>query len=489
MQSDREARVNQDVEKCVLEHILLMVAKEYPEFNVSEVKERLRKLLEDAKSDILGDPALSAMQRQRRLLEDAERWHRFGESSAESCRRTLDGYRGLMPKQDLAYWEKRLKSFAKEAGDNRIRAVERSILRSWRKDFEAHQKVVILSVIEKWRTELWRKISKWLSAMAELNVVGKEFGLLWDLSIGALTNEDMATVINLARFIKENDGVKRLCDMLGRIVRAEKRVEKELIWEASSYAVQVPDVNSKEEIIGLALGCKIEDALPSEIATFDDPDLAMLFGQKFAESRLLSFDTIGMSSTTITENREVQSKKETDGRRGPVIICVDTSASMAGIPEAVAKAIAMVLAMRARKEGRDCFMMTFSTSLETFDFSSRRGLGDLLSFLQMSFHGGTDITPAFVKGVELMHGQSYLKADMLVISDFMMPKLPQSTIADIEERRRAGNRFHALTIEPNGTSLGRMDCGVVFDNSWKFDPNMHNLTPFVRDLGRATFRS
>ena len=52
----------------------------------------------------------------------------------------------------------------------------------------------------------------------------------------------------------------------------------------------------------------------------------------------------------------------------------------------------------------------------------------------MSFHGGTDAAPAMEHALEMLQSESFRRADVLVISDFVMPEL--DGIAFLLEIRR-----------------------------------------------------
>ena len=60
--------------------------------------------------------------------------------------------------------------------------------------------------------------------------------------------------------------MKELCDILGRLRRAEKTKRQELVRNILTVTEYVPDINSKEEIIGVYLGKDIEHIIPQETA-------------------------------------------------------------------------------------------------------------------------------------------------------------------------------------------------------------------------------
>ena len=55
--------------------------------------------------------------------------------------------------------------------------------------------------------------------------------------------------------------------------------------------------------------------------------------------------------------------------------------------------------------------------------------------LQQSFYGGTDVAPALRYALQLVKKERYEKADVLLISDFVMSHLPDDVLQSIEKQR------------------------------------------------------
>lgn len=442
-----------------------------------DVGDAVKELIHANRGLIENDARLSELKQFGSTLRLAERSFKFNGATIDSCRQDIASYKSLVPSVDTSVWDRKLSELSENDNpiDIDLKAVGGDILSEWRKSYDAMLTKLELEVIERIRNELWAKIKEWLEAIECIRESLGDVGMLWDLSPGELTKQDIATVVQLAKYIASNIGVRRLCDMLGRITAAEKRKERERIVSSVSYETKVPDVNSREEIVGLKFGRSIEDVIPSELATMADPALSSIFDQKFVEGSLLSFEKTGETSQKHNEQVEEWREKTTEDKRGPIIICVDTSGSMSGTPEAVAKAVALSLATKAHKEHRSCFLITFSTDIEVFDFSANRGMLGLLDFLKLSFHGGTDVAPALKKGIEMMCTPEYEKADLLVISDFVMSGLPEEVANAIESRKMLKNRFFALTVESGGSAWNRYESSQLFDGAWRFDASKQDV--------------
>ena len=257
----------------------------------------------------------------------------------------------------------------------------------------------------------------------------------------------------------------------------EQSSKIETIIQTIGISVPVTDINSKEEIIGLKLGKELEYVIPSELALMADPDTAILFDLKYLESKLVCFELQG---TTLQDEKlkittEIETKE--NDKLGPMILCIDTSGSMNGTPENIAKAMALYLGNKAKAENRQCFVINFSTGIETFELSATKGIADLVSFLSKSFHGGTDAAPALRHALSLCQSENYEKADVLMISDFVMGSLSEALLSNIKKQREKGNQFHSLVI---GNLFMENRLKTYFDNEWVYNPNSHQIEQLVK---------
>ena len=59
-------------------------------------------------------------------------------------------------------------------------------------------------------------------------------------------------------------------------------------------------------------------------------------------------------------------------RKGPMIVCLDTSASMYGTPERISSTLISLLEETAEDLERDCFLIDFSVSTRAIDLMAKR---------------------------------------------------------------------------------------------------------------------
>jgi len=74
-------------------------------------------------------------------------------------------------------------------------------------------------------------------------------------------------------------------------------------------------------------------------------------------------------------------------------------------------------------------------------------------------------------GLQKMADGEYENADLLVISDFVMPDLPETIVTACADQKEAGNKFYALAIG----DFGLTHVQSVFDQQWAYDPQTGNI--------------
>lgn len=279
-------------------------------------------------------------------------------------------------------------------------------------------------------------------------------------------------IMNLTHWLKvlESDSVKKLCDMLGSLYKAENEMQLERFALQDSFSTAIPTPFAKEEIRGVTLGRDLENVLPQELALLDDKDFGILFDLKFAENRLFCFEKSGYES-------EGESHKAQD--KGAMILCVDTSGSMSGTPEVIAKAITLFLAQRAMEANRKCYLINFSVGISELDLTPPNGLFELMKFLQMSFSGGTDALPALRAGLTKMRDEGYKNADLLMISDFAFDSRDLAEFKDLAEQKGDDNKCYALYI---GDFARKAQDFELFSKEFYFNGDTNEVVAFCKTI-------
>jgi uncharacterized protein with von Willebrand factor type A (vWA) domain len=222
----------------------------------------------------------------------------------------------------------------------------------------------------------------------------------------------------------------------------------------------------KADLVGIHESDDISSMLPAEAALLGDETTELLFYKKFAEKKLQTFQYQAKILSYREEKIQNKRQKEKEEKKGPFIICVDTSGSMHGTPEAVAKTLCFALLKTAVKDNRKCYLISFSTGIETLNLTDiKNNLDKLIVFLSMSFHGGTDATPAMKEALRMLETENYKKADVIVVSDFVMPGFDEQTQGQIKAARDNKTKFYSLVIGGSGNENAMHG----FDNNWVYD--------------------
>ena len=340
----------------------------------------------------------------------------------------------------------------------------------------------------KYLEELYKKLEQFKKLEELLSPFIKNFGRLWDLSAGCFNDYGFEILKNFADLLENDEALMELADLIGRQENEKERYEIELRDKVEIKTEYHPKNAYRGQISGLRLSGEITSALPSELALFQNSATKVYFSQKFAEKKLLSYAYINQEKKYREELKKEETKKAVKDteQKGPVIICVDTSGSMNGTPERVAKTITFALAKKCLDEVRKCYLISFSTKIEIQDlscFSKSNGIGKLINFLRKSFYGGTDAGPALVKSLELMKTNEWKNADVLVVSDMIMGDFSETLKADIEAQREKKSKFYSLVIGTSGNQ-NVIDC---FDENWSYDiyarDAMHHLVRQIYKIG------
>lgn len=208
----------------------------------------------------------------------------------------------------------------------------------------------------------------------------------------------------LARELANNSAILDLTHKMGR----------NYVSETQKKQIKVP-VASKNEMHGTHLSDDIIRLLPSELMNLEDETLENLFYARLLEKNLLTYELRGKDfiNDEIDESYERQIT-------GPVVACVDTSASMSGQPLLKAKAVLFAIAGILKQEQRRLYVILFGSSgqIKSYELSDTDGLAGLLQFLQGGFAGGTDFETPLNKALNIIEQTpNYKKADILMLSD------------------------------------------------------------------------
>ena len=249
---------------------------------------------------------------------------------------------------------------------------------------------------------------------------------------GTVDYEEKKQVEN---YIHRYPQLKEIVDIIGREKEPSKEEKDTIIYKF--LPITVAKNSSVEEIDRVESGDNLERVLPVELSMPED-----LFFKRYATKELQQFSSPGKDKPKKIEEH----RKDPRQTKGPIIVSVDTSASMSGQPLKIAFSLLKQLLRMAKKQKRPCYLISFSVRAKSIDLAKPRNWNKLDHFLGDSYSGGTDGEQMLAEALTVLQTGTYEMADILVISDFEFPAPKASTMAKINKEKALGTRFYALQI-------------------------------------------
>ena len=224
--------------------------------------------------------------------------------------------------------------------------------------------------------------------------------------------------------------------------------------------ILLSNTTTTTEIEQISTGNNLSHVIPTEIATLSEVTTDMMFFKKFAERQLQIFANKPPMTVQDKQAQENQTKPRLE--KGPIIVSVDTSGSMMGKPEKLARCLLMQLLRLAKKQKRKCFVITFSVRAKALELTKPANWGILKKFLEEGFCGGTDGEQMLAAALNALQTKKFRMADVLIISDFFFPLPIYKTRKLMETEHAKGTRYYGLQI---GETKNPYD--KVLDKIWK----------------------
>lgn len=307
----------------------------------------------------------------------------------------------------------------------------------------------------------------------------------WDMSRELWEDTSFDIIRQYDELLQDEQSLKELADLLGRMREAEIEIEEEEFEKSIIRQEWKVDETAPAEIVGVRESDDLSNMLSSEVSLLSDEDTELLFLKKYADKNLLTFRyedrRLVQSEDHYVEINQRVNQKE----KGPFIVCVDTSESMTGRPEQIAKVLCLGILKMAIRENRRAYLINFSRGIKTLDLHDvANSVDEIARFLRMSFYGGTDVSLALYEAIRQLRGNDYQDADVLIISDFIMYTIDEDVLRDVRSfQQNKDTQFHSLTLseEANPEVL------AFFDTNWVYDPRqkgvIKELTKGLKGIG------
>ncbi len=260
---------------------------------------------------------------------------------------------------------------------------------------------------------------------------------VWNLMGGRWNTVDFERLRKTADLQRQYPVLQQILRKMGRVADTQGT---QRIGYTSGRSESVEHA-TRSDITGVGMGRDLSSLLPSEWAQYADAEMEDLFFRKFVTGRLQTFS---YQSNQANAARSLHTKAARP--KGPVVVCVDQSGSMAGEPHRIALSLMMGLLETCLRESRNCYLVAFSTDARPVDAHADRA--GVLDFFRTRADGGTDARPMLRTVFDLLrHNGQYAGADVLWVTDFRIP-LPQESLytLDMERLAQGGTKFYGLQI-------------------------------------------
>ena len=326
---------------------------------------------------------------------------------------------------------------------------------------DASRAVAITRMAAAFREDWTQQRQGWEDLLVLFKSLGDLPDLQWDALRGHLRSRAWAQALRIGEVLAQLGELTACIDAIGRAEVVPTLPSADHALPApqaprpmAAVAVTTHLVDQPSEVRGVKRSGQIARMLASEAALVRHPLLKRLWRARFAEQQLLTYE----DEAVLTQWRLQPDLRRVSASaphplplgRGPMLVCLDTSGSMRGAPENVAKACVLQALRSAHAARRACRLLAFGGAGELLEQDlalTTDGLGSLLDLMGQGFDGGTDVQTPLERAVALADTDpAYAQADILVVSDGEFGVTPATLELLRDCKARRGLRVHGILI-------------------------------------------
>jgi uncharacterized protein with von Willebrand factor type A (vWA) domain len=257
----------------------------------------------------------------------------------------------------------------------------------------------------------------------------------WSLTLGTGYRSPPGRKLELGKRLAGNEKLKKLARMVGRMKFHALALRKK-VFERSS-----------EEILEVERGNSLNRLLPHELLTLHHRVLRKDFHRRLLDQELLQYSLRGVE----------------EKGKGPMVVCLDGSSSMAGEKEIWSKAVTLTLLEIARRQRRLFRSICFSsedTPLQVLDMNPKERYGvemeRVMDLAEYFPGGGTDFEKPLDAALECLKKSHYKKGDIIFITDGECQVSGDWAESFCKEKERLGFSLFSVLIDVGHSSLGTL---------------------------------
>jgi uncharacterized protein with von Willebrand factor type A (vWA) domain len=257
----------------------------------------------------------------------------------------------------------------------------------------------------------------------------------WSLHLGGGHQSSPGAQIELGHQLARNPKLKRMAQLVGRMRESARALRQRLFERANA------------EVFSVGLGAELSRLLPPELLSLRHPVLRRDFSRRFVEGELLVY--------------ALRAREEKG--RGPMVVCLDGSSSMAGDKEIWSKAVTLTLldiATRERRRFRSICFASAETPLQILDLNPRQryapDLHQVFTLAEYFPGGGTDFQKPLSAALDCLRRANRSRGDIVFITDGECRVDPDWLRDFKREKDKLGFSLFSVLIDVGPSSLGAL---------------------------------
>jgi len=307
--------------------------------------------------------------------------------------------------------------------------------------------------VERNRARLDAQAQRVLQELEESNAESDS----WSVHLGNGERSSAGAQIELGKKLADNAKLKKLAQMVGRMRQQALALRRNLFERAN------------EEMYEVGVGAELSRLLPHELLALRQPILRRDFTRRFVEAELLQYAL-----------RAVEEKG-----KGPMIVCLDGSSSMAGDKEIWSKAVSLTLldiAQRQRRLFRSICFASADMPLQVLDLNGRqRYAADMRKVFELAEYfpgGGTDFQKPLTAALQCLQRSRHRRGDIVFITDGECRVDPEWLRDFKRVKEDLGFSLFSVLIDVGSNSLGALK---------DFSDKITTITQLTSESGRELF--
>jgi hypothetical protein len=370
----------------------------------------------------------------------------MGEAMRWSYRKKQDGWQALITMVGEKFgdygFDKNfyLKTFSQPGRLEKDTTTWEKMIADWQQAISQKMKREVSQSIEQMSGAVEKKICNYMDDIPKYlkkEVIDRtEFEQAWGMMNGSWNSSEFQRLLRIVHLQQQYPQITKITNKMGRVADDDGTQ-----WMSIAQGTTLKmEHSSHSDILGVTIGNDINSLMTTEMAYASDEDLEDVFLKRYVSHRLQMFRH---KSEIMKPTRQLNVNKMI--RRGPMIVCIDTSASMLGRAEKISHSALLRILTIAHQQKRSCFLIGFSVTINPIDVGCRPDAA--IDFFSKSTCGETNAKRMLEKTFELLDSNDrYMNADILWVTDYRIPIADTSQLLKIQQYRLLGTCFYGLQV-------------------------------------------